>query len=122
MVKEIASLLVCYYYAYRLIDHPNHVQETIEYVADIISNNLKWQFPYIDTIDSISIFDFPYTKTYLMNNDVCFETIQSELIHYAYKQHHIINYNDIILFINVVPFDGLDITHRDIIRILDPIN
>lgn len=84
--------------------------------------NMDLRFHTFHTIDNIEIFDFPFTKTYLMNNDgdFPFDEIQHELIQYAYKHHHIINHHDIILFINVVKIDGLDITHEDIMQMLDP--
>lgn len=120
-IQHLTYLIFAYYAEYRntitVCQHPT----VFKTIYDTISYNMNLYFPDFKECCNIEILEFPYSRIYLLNNGDPFpkDEILFELIHYVKKHHHIINNYDIVISINVVPFDGLDIRHGDILNMLD---
>ena len=94
---------------------------------DLYSQFSTWIQSLVDTqcLNPISIYllEIPHEKIYLLNNDgFDNETdIIAYLKDYIYHYYHTISNRSLVLSVNIVPFDGLDIRHGDILNLLDPI-
>lgn len=123
IILYIANIILKYYATYRSYTlNAYNEQQILSHIKKIVLYNMQHYFPSFDTVDNIEILEIPYNHVYLLDNDVCiFHDIEHELIQYVEKHHHIINNYDIIISINVLPLDGLDIRHGDILNMLDPL-
>ena len=119
IIDIVCNLILHYYLYYRNIRCDN-TSPILHRLHHIILTEYKYRFPSFNSIHSIGLLEFPHDHTYLLNNDIDYKELESILFDYIYKHYHTISNCDIIISMNVVPFDGLDIKHGDILNILDP--
>ena len=123
MFKLISQFILWYYITYRFKEYRlkqiNH-NKCLQYIEKLLLQEYQYRFPFFNSIyiEKVTIFDDEFNNTpYLLNNDIDYNI----LCDYIYNQYHTISNCDIIISINVVPFDGIDICHGDILNILDPL-
>jgi len=86
-------------------------------------NNIINQFLNLFDLDtelcSLSLFNIPSEENYdLTNNELDIEDMIEKIVLYLDKRTTIYN-DDTIISVNVCPFDGLEIRHGFIVKILD---
>ena len=123
LFKLISQFILWYYITYRFKEYRlkqiNH-NKCLQYIENLLLQEYQYRCPFFKSIyvENVTIFDDEFNNTpYLLNNDIDYNI----LCDYIYKHYHTISNCDIIISINIVPFDGIDIYHGDILNILDPL-
>ena len=122
MFNLISNFILYYYITYRSKEYhlkQRKIDQCLRYIKNAVIQEYKYRYPLIKTlcIEYVIIFDNEFNSTpYLLNNDIDYNVLRN----YIYEHYHTISNCDIIISINVVPFDRIDIYHGDILNLLDP--
>ena len=125
---QIISIgLLRYFQVYAKIkEDDNKDKQVVIHLSNEIDMELKRRFPYLkETIDSVTLFETPYEVTCFDMNIkpdeiLSFGNEYIELLVKFISLKKSVDYSYHVLELNVIPFDGLTITHGMIVGYFAP--